>query len=847
MSCAARPGLQQLAVTVAGVHLQSEGGLHATLDHALIHLDPLHVTGEETDLRAQGSLSLKDKHATGLCRQRSDQFENGRDAGPRPDRQRKHHLPGGGARSADESRPARPHRLPERLAGARRHAQRPEPVAWNSRVQPEPAGGQVADRHERRRTVERAGYLAYQHGIFADLTATGAGIRIRYPQGSAPWPTPRFICKGSQNNLLLSGDVLITRFTLSPDLDMAALAAQANAVETIAPPDAPSNHIRLDVHIVSSPQLNFQNAYAKLAGNVDLRLRGTVASPSLLGRVSITEGSAIIAGTRYELQRGDINFTNPVRIEPNIDLNATARVEDYDITLGLHGTPEKMAVTYRSDPPLPEADVVALLALGRTESQQRLYTQQQQQSLSNPTTDALLGGALNATVSTPRAKALRRGIRQGGPQLPGRSGQLHLPHHRRGAGGPRPHSHLRHQRQHHRPAAHPGRSSHQPPCLPADGPRRVRRLLRGAKSHPPLQVSGQGSGNRDQGSGKALGGPSFPRSHRGKGGKPRTSTPALRNLSRKSVSIPANGRPLAIGSRETNPGLPQESAAAANDRVCYTRRNENHDLDDEQSPRRAAGGDAHSSNSEHFPRLPLAPGRAQTSGAAASAQTDNPASSAAAARLNKKQFSNVKVSVEHGIATLTGTVDLYEYKADAEKRVRKAKGVTAVRNLIEVAGPSRSRPGTAGQAGREAGLRSRRLRQRLQLHHHQRRKRRGDRGRPCPHRCGQGLCAGSGLAPIPASRMWSTRSRSIPSPSWTIGIRMAVARAVYGYPTLNKYAIDPAKPIRISVQNGHVELYGMVDSQADKDIAFMRANGVPGVFSVKNYLQVAGQPSEAEK
>jgi translocation and assembly module TamB len=206
--------------------------------------------------------------------------------------------------------------------------------------------------------------------------------------------------QGSQNNLLLGGDVLITRFSVSPDLDVAALTAQANAVQTIAPPDAPSNHIRLDVHVASSPQLNFQNAYAKLAGNVDLRLRGTVASPSLLGRVSITEGSATLAGTRYELQRGDIFFTNPVRIEPSIDLNATARVEDYDITLGLHGTLQNPAVTWRSDPPLPEADVVALLALGRTGSQQRLYTQQQEQSLANPTTDALLGGALNATVSS---------------------------------------------------------------------------------------------------------------------------------------------------------------------------------------------------------------------------------------------------------------------------------------------------------------------------------------------------------------------------------------------------------------------------------------------------------------
>lgn len=74
-----------------------------------------------------------------------------------------------------------------------------------------------------------------------------------------------------------------------------------------------------------------------------------------------------------------------------------------------------------------------------------------------------------------------------------------------------------------------------------------------------------------------------------------------------------------------------------------------------------------------------------------------------------------------------------------------------------------------------------------------------------------------------------------------------MARAVYREPSLSKYAIDPAKPIRISVQNGHVELYGAVDSKTDRDLAYMRANQVPGVFSVKNFIQVAGQPSEQEK
>ena len=97
---------------------------------------------------------------------------------------------------------------------------------------------------------------------------------------------------------------------------------------------------------------------------------------------------------------GHIVFNNPVRIQPTIDIDATARVEDYDITLGLHGSSDKPRLTYRSEPPLPEADIIALLALGHTQDEgAAALTQQQQQAGDNPTTDALLGGALNATVS----------------------------------------------------------------------------------------------------------------------------------------------------------------------------------------------------------------------------------------------------------------------------------------------------------------------------------------------------------------------------------------------------------------------------------------------------------------
>ncbi len=392
--------LQQAAVTVAGVHLESDGAAHATLAEGKIHLDPLHVTGDNTDLRAQGSLSLEGSRQLDLSANGSINLKLAESLDPDLTAsgvttfQLEAHGPlqnpglqgsvdfQNGALSLEDL----PNGLSQLNGTLEFNQNRLEVKSLTAMT----GGGQL----------NLGGYLAYQHGIFADLTVTGKSVHIRYPEGVSSLADLTLHLQGSQNNLLLGGDVLITHFAVSPDLDLASLAVTAgSSVQAIAPPDAPSNHVRLDVHIASLPQLNFQNAFAKLAGDVNLRLRGTLATPSLLGAVSITEGSALIAGTRYELERGDITFTNPVRIEPIIDLSATAHVEDYDISLGLNGTLQKLSVSYRSDPPMAEADVVSLLALGHTANQQRLYTQQQEQANNSLTTDALLGGALNATVS----------------------------------------------------------------------------------------------------------------------------------------------------------------------------------------------------------------------------------------------------------------------------------------------------------------------------------------------------------------------------------------------------------------------------------------------------------------
>ncbi len=227
----------------------------------------------------------------------------------------------------------------------------------------------------------------------------------------------------------------------------------------------------------------------------------------------------------------------------------------------------------------------------------------------------------------------------------------------------------------------------------------------------------------------------------------------------------------------------------------------------------------------------------------ASAQAQDNSASAVQSRLNKKQYKDVHVKVNDGVATLTGTVELYEYKMDAEKSALRAKGVNAVRNQIEV----------GGESVPDAKLQSK-LVDRLSY----------DRVGYGNVFDAIGVAVHDGVVTLSGhAHNYVNRDSALALVATTPGVkdmvdnvevdpvspmddqtRMAVARAVYGFSALNKYALDPAKPIRISVQNGHVELYGVVNSAADKNFAYIQASSVPGVFSVENHLQVANQPTE---
>ncbi len=392
--------IEQFSLALGGIPLKTEGALHATLINGRLHLDPFHVVGDDTDLHAQGSVGVLDGsrdldlHGNGSINMKlaqtldTDITSSGHvdfnvDAGgtfQRPSLTGQVKFTNVAMALLDF-----PNGLSQ-MNGTLAFDQDRLDVKDLTAVS---GGGKL----------QLGGFITYQQGLYGDLTATAKDVRIRYPQGVSSMADAKLRLQGTQSSLLLSGNVTITRFVIGSDLDLTALSSPGGV--TLPPdPNSPSSHLRLDIHIVSAPQLDFQNSYAKLAGDVDLRVRGTLAQPSLLGHIAITEGSATFAGTKYELQRGDIYFTNPVRIDPLIDLTATAHVEDYDITIAMNGTTSKLTPTFRSEPPLSEQDIFGLLAMGRTQEEQQIYSQQQQAAGVNSSADALLGGALNATVSS---------------------------------------------------------------------------------------------------------------------------------------------------------------------------------------------------------------------------------------------------------------------------------------------------------------------------------------------------------------------------------------------------------------------------------------------------------------
>jgi len=210
----------------------------------------------------------------------------------------------------------------------------------------------------------------------------------------------------------------------------------------------------------------------------------------------------------------------------------------------------------------------------------------------------------------------------------------------------------------------------------------------------------------------------------------------------------------------------------------------------------------------------------------------------------KNQFRDVQSSTQDGIVTLTGAVDLYQRKLDAAELARKASNVQGVRNLITVAGPTVPDAQLEQQLAKK--LRYVRAGYDITFDYFALGVKDGVVTVEGQDRTGVGR--DEALADIQNMRGVKDVISNIslePVSLFDDGLRLRAARVIYRDSVLSKYAIDPARPIRIIVDNGHITLYGSVDSAMDKNVAGIRANQLFGAFSVENKLVVERDSRQA--
>jgi hyperosmotically inducible periplasmic protein len=222
----------------------------------------------------------------------------------------------------------------------------------------------------------------------------------------------------------------------------------------------------------------------------------------------------------------------------------------------------------------------------------------------------------------------------------------------------------------------------------------------------------------------------------------------------------------------------------------------------------------------------------------AASRYDNQIQTAVSQKLAaKNQFRDVQASVEDGIVTLTGTVDLYQGKLDAAKLARKIADTQGVRNLITVAGPDV--PDAKLEQKLATKLRYVRVGYDSTFDFFALGVKDGVVTIEGQDRTGVGRDEALGdIASMPGVKDVIDNVSLEPVSQLDDGLRLRAMRVIYSDPFLSKYSMDPARPIRIIVANGHVTLYGSVDTKTDKEVAGIRANQIPGVFSVDNRLRV---------
>jgi translocation and assembly module TamB len=358
-----------LTARYQSLQIGAAGPIRADYSHSVITIQPAEIRGTGTSLRVQGTIPIDGKSAPNLTAQGSVDVHTFRIFAPDLRSSGTIALDihaGGSAASpqvagqvrlqdivfATDAAPLGIDKLNGTLNLDNEHVR-------ISNLTGQVGGGQISV----------GGSITYRPTQQFDIALTANSVRLRYPDGLRSVLEGNLNWVGTMNASTLQGRVLVDALSFTPDFDLATFGDQfsSNAVGPAVPGFADT--VSLQVALQSKENLSATSSQISLEGSAALNVTGTGANPVITGRADLTAGELFYRNVRYQLQRGIITMADPNETRPILDVSVTTTVEQYNLTLNLRGPFDTLTTSYSSDPPLATADVINLIARGKTSSE----------------------------------------------------------------------------------------------------------------------------------------------------------------------------------------------------------------------------------------------------------------------------------------------------------------------------------------------------------------------------------------------------------------------------------------------------------------------------------------------
>ncbi|MGB6191926.1 MAG: translocation/assembly module TamB domain-containing protein, partial [Terracidiphilus sp.] len=215
-------------------------------------------------------------------------------------------------------------------------------------------------------TITAQGGLLFGPQMHFELSLGARNVRMQYIKGMRETADADLHFSGTPARANLGGSVSISDISFTPAFDLDSFIGEFGGGVAAPPTRGFAQNVALNIAAYSTNNINLVSRTLSVDGSANLQVRGTLADPVLLGRVLLNNGDIILGGKRFLLQGGTIQFINPSETTPVVNVTVTTTIQQYDIHLRFNGPSDQLKTQYTSDPALPPADIINLLAFGET-------------------------------------------------------------------------------------------------------------------------------------------------------------------------------------------------------------------------------------------------------------------------------------------------------------------------------------------------------------------------------------------------------------------------------------------------------------------------------------------------